>query len=108
MASPSRQRVDRWLWFARIVRTRTLAAELVATGRVRLNRSRIAKPGHGVAVGDVLTLALPGGVRVVRIAACAERRGPAPAARLLYADLAMSNGDGTAPQIVDAREPGTC
>lgn len=67
---------------------RSTAAELVEQGHVRLNRVRITKPSCNLKAGDVLTLALHGGVRVVRVLNEAERRGPATEARGLYEDLA--------------------
>jgi len=82
-----RQRIDKWLWHARVVRTRSDAAALVSGGRVRLNGARETAPGHGVKLGDVLTIALDGGVRILKVEGFAERRGDAPAARRLYADL---------------------
>lgn len=83
----STQRIDKWLWFARIVKSRTLAAGLVASGNVRVNRQKVAKPSHPVAAGDVLTIAAHGRVRVLRVIAAGVRRGPAAEARLLYDDL---------------------
>lgn len=82
----SRQRVDKWLWHARLVRTRSAAAELAKEGHVRLNGSRIDAASRKVGIGDVLTVAL-GRVRVVKIAGFAARREGADAARLLYEDL---------------------
>jgi len=77
------QRLDKWLWFARFVRTRVLAQALVEAGRVRINRERTTSSSRLVRAGDVLTIALPGGVRVVEVTGFAERRGqPADAARL--------------------------
>ncbi len=108
MPAETPQRVDKWLWFARIVKSRSLAARLVEEGQVRLNRIKIAKPGHEVAEGDVLTLAVHGRVRVLRIRACAPRRGPAAAARCLYDELAMPNSGASAPQKEDASGGGTC
>lgn len=87
-------RLDKWLWQARFFRTRTLAAEAITAGRVRLNGTRTQKPGHTLAPGDTLTLALPAGVRVVRVAACGTRRGPAPEARALYDELSTGTGNG--------------
>jgi ribosome-associated heat shock protein Hsp15 len=81
-----RQRVDKWLWHARLVRTRSAAAELAKGGHVRLNGARIDAASRKVGLGDVLTVAL-GRVRVVKIAGFAERRGAADAARTLYEDL---------------------
>ena len=82
-----RQRIDKWLWFARFAKSRTLAAKLVHSGYVRVNGQRIDSAAKAVAVGDVVTLALARTIAVVRVAALGERRGPAPEARLLYADL---------------------
>lgn len=79
------QRLDKWLWCARFLRTRAACAALVAAGAVRLNRQPTDKPHARLAPGDVLTLGLPGGrIRVVRVAALASRRGPPDEARTLY------------------------
>jgi ribosome-associated heat shock protein Hsp15 len=82
-----RQRIDRWLWHARLVRTRALAAALAASGHVRLNGRRVTAAGRAVRIGDVLTVALPGAVRVLRVISFAGRRGGANEGRGLYADL---------------------
>lgn len=82
------QRIDRWLWHARITRTRTLAARLAAAGKIRLNRVRVTRASQPVHADDVLTITLAAGVRIVRVADFAERRAGAGAARLLYEDLA--------------------
>ena len=82
-----RQRLDKWVWHARIVRTRADAAALVSKGRVRLNGARETSPGHAVKAGDVLTIALDARVRVLKVIAFAERRGDASAAVQLYEDL---------------------
>ena len=71
------QRLDKWLWFARVAKTRTLAATLVADGRVRVNRIRTTKPAQVVKVGDVVTVSVAGGVRVLKIVLAGSRRGPA-------------------------------
>ncbi len=70
-----------------MVRTRTDAAALAEAGYVRLNGKRIAAPSHLIRIGDVVTLALDRSVKVLRVEAVCERRGPAPAARALYSDL---------------------
>jgi len=82
-----RQRLDKWLWHARVVRTRTDAAALVAKGRVRINGERQSSPGHGVKTGDVLTVALDGRVRLMKVIGFSDRRGDASAARAIYLDL---------------------
>ncbi len=81
------QRLDKWLWFARLAKSRTLAAELVSAGKIRVNRVKAAKSSHLVRVGDVITSAARLEVRVVRIRALGARRGPAPEAAALYEEL---------------------
>ena len=85
--SVDRQRIDKWLWHARIVKTRTAAAELVAKGHVRLNGARVTTPAHPVRLADVLTISLDRGVRLWQVAGFSERRGDATAARALYVNL---------------------
>lgn len=87
IASKAGQRLDKWLWHARVVRTRAAAAELVTGGRVRVNRQRIVKPGYEVTAGAVLTVSLGAHVRVVRVIGFAERRADATEASRLYEDL---------------------
>jgi ribosome-associated heat shock protein Hsp15 len=82
-----RQRLDKFLWHARVVKARTSAAELVERGHVRVNGVRETAPGHAVKVGDVLTIALDRSVRVLKVIGFSERRGDASAARALYEDL---------------------
>lgn len=78
------QRLDRWIWHARIVKTRTLAASLVTEGHVRVNGERAAQPARAIRPGDVLTIALPARVRVLRVTGILPRRADASAARGLY------------------------
>jgi ribosome-associated heat shock protein Hsp15 len=87
MQVPDRQRIDRWLWHARIARTRTLAAGLAVSGHVRLNGRRVDAAAQPVRSGDILTVALPSRVRVLNIVGFAPRRGNASQARALYDDL---------------------
>ena len=82
-----RQRLDKWLWHARVVKARSSAAALVGSGHVRINGVREKSPGHGVKVGDVVTVGLDNSVRILKVVAFAERRGDATAARVLYEDL---------------------
>jgi len=82
-----RQRLDKWLWHARVVKARTSAAELVASGHVRINGVREKSPGHAVKAGDVVTIGLDRSVRVLKVVGFSERRGDATAARGLYDDL---------------------
>ena len=82
-----RQRLDKWLWHARVVKARTSAAELVERGHVRINGVREKSPGHAVKLGDVVTVGLDNSVRVLKVAGFSERRGDATAARALFEDL---------------------
>ena len=86
------QRLDKWLWHARMVRTRRDAAALANAGFVRLNGKRTTAPGHPVRIGDVVTIALDRSIRVVQVEGVRERRGGAAEARLLYRDLKTSPG----------------
>jgi ribosome-associated heat shock protein Hsp15 len=85
-----RQRIDKWLWHARMVRSRTDAAKLTEAGFVRLNGARMTAPGHAVRIGDVVTVALDRRVRVLEVAGFCERRGTAASARRLYRDVSGS------------------
>ena len=82
-----RQRLDKWLWHARVVKARTSAAALIEAGHVRINGLREKAPGHSVKAGDVVTIGLDRSVRVLKVVGFAERRGDASAARVLYDDL---------------------
>ena len=81
-------RVDKWLWQARFFKTRSLAAKLVQSGKLRLNGDLISKPARNVSSGDVLTFPKDLETRVIEVFKLGTRRGPAPEAQLLYRDLA--------------------
>ena len=83
-----RQRIDRWLWHARLVRTRSAAAALASRGGVRVNGVRVNAPSRLVRSGDVITVALQSTVRVLRVRGFVERRGPADTNQALYEVLA--------------------
>lgn len=87
MAGEERQRIDKWLFFARILKSRSLAAKLAQAGRVRINGDKTDQASRLVTAGDVLTISLDRRITVLRIRACGARRGPYEEARLLYEDL---------------------
>jgi len=87
MGEVGRQRIDRWLFFARVVKSRSLAARLVVAGGVRRNREKIDQASAQVVAGDVLTITLERRVLIYRVLLPGSRRGPAEEARLLYEDL---------------------
>jgi ribosome-associated heat shock protein Hsp15 len=82
-----RQRLDKWLWHARVVKARISAVALVESGRVRVNTIREKSPGHGIKLGDVITIGLDRGVRILKVTAFSERRGSPDVARGLFEDL---------------------
>lgn len=106
MTETARQRIDKWLWYARVVKTRSMAAKLVESSRVRLNRIRITKPSHPVKPEDVLTIAVGGNVRVLKVLVMGTRRGPAAEARLLYEDLSPEPPVSGESHISDGGGPG--
>lgn len=81
------QRLDKWLWCARLVKTRTGAARLVAAGKVRINGDRVRKPSRLVHTGDVVTATPIGGLKVLRVIDVSERRVSASLTKTLYDDL---------------------
>lgn len=99
-------RLDKWLFFARFFKTRALAATLIERGRIRINGQRVSKPGRQVRPGDVLTFAQGDRVRLIRVLAPGERRGPAPEAQTLYADLDAPATPAPAPADTDPSETG--
>jgi len=92
-----KQRIDKWLWHARVVRTRPAAAGLATSGRVRINGQRIDGAGRAVRAGDVVAVALDGCVRVLKVAGFVERRGSADVARRLYEELETRGSRPTPP-----------
>tara|TARA_A100001391_G_scaffold57176_1_gene34913 strand:+ start:2185 stop:2514 length:330 start_codon:yes stop_codon:yes gene_type:complete len=82
-----RQRLDKWLWHARITKTRTLAQKLIESGAVRVNGQRVLDSDRRVGAGDGLTLQIHTRLKVLRIVAIADRRGSASVAATLYEDI---------------------
>ncbi len=80
-------RIDKWMWFARVVKTRTLAQKLVKGGKVRVDRQKATSPSQAVSVGNVLTITLERRILVYEILELGERRGPFKDAQNLYRDL---------------------
>ena len=86
----AKTRLDQWLWVARFVKSRSLAARLCAAGAVAINGIPARKPNQSVRVGDVVVLPQGGWQRTVRVLALGMRRGPATEARLLYEEAAAA------------------
>jgi ribosome-associated heat shock protein Hsp15 len=102
-----RQRIDKWLWHARVVRTRSSAAALVTEGHVRLNGERVSASSRPVRAGDVVTVALDRVVRILKVIGFAERRGDADAARLLCEDITPISPPRETEASPAGRDPGT-
>ncbi len=92
-------RLDKWLWFARFVKSRSLASKLVEETRMRVNGVPTSKAHYAVRPGDVLTFVLGQHIRVVQIVALGYRRGPAPEAQALYIDLDPPQPRATLPEV---------
>ncbi len=83
----ARQRLDQWLWHARIFKSRSLAGRQCRGRKVRVNGIASTKASHMITPGDVLTLQKANRVRIFRVLALGKRRGPAPEAQQLYEDI---------------------
>ena len=93
-------RLDKWLWYARFLKSRTNASKLCLAGKVRINSQRTLKAHSLVQAGDILTFPLGSTVRVVQIVELGQRRGPASEAQRLYQELARSSANFTFRAIV--------
>ncbi len=101
-------RADKWLWYARFFKTRSLASKICNAGRLRISGELVAKAHHKVKPGDVLTFAQGRNVRVIKVISLATRRGPAPEAQALYEDLEPPSAEARLPKTTAAaRTPGT-
>lgn len=106
----ARQRIDKWLFFARVVKSRSLAAKLAVAGRVRINRDKASQASDMVKPGDVLTITLDRRILVYKVLDAGKRRGPAEEARTLYEDLSpppAPKGDAPASAIPPLRDAGS-
>ncbi|MDD9876687.1 MAG: RNA-binding S4 domain-containing protein [Magnetovibrio sp.] len=107
------RRLDKWLWYARFFKSRTLATRFCQSGRLRVNGSVVKKAHHLLRPGDVLTFPKGPDVRVVEVVELGHRRGPATEARTLYSDLAPPEdrpkkaAPEPGPARAGAREPGS-
>jgi ribosome-associated heat shock protein Hsp15 len=110
MVAEGRQRIDKWLFFSRAVKSRSLAAKLVVAGRVRINRDKAAQASDLVKPGDVLTITLDRRIFVWKVLAAGVRRGPAEEARTLYEDISpppAPKGEALPDAIPALREAGS-
>ena len=110
MESRESRCLDKWLWYARFFKSRSLATKFCASGKLRLNEKVVRKAHYELRVGDVLTFPRGPHIRVVRVVGLGTRRGPAPEAQALYDDLDPPQArkkDGPRPVQQARREPGS-
>ena len=110
MVAEGRQRIDKWLFFSRATKSRSLAAKLVVAGRVRINRDKAAQASDLVKPGDVLTITLDRRIFVWKVLGAGVRRGPAEEARTLYEDMSpppTPKGEALPDAIPALREAGS-
>ena len=101
--SEERLRADKWLWYARFFKTRSLASKICRAGRLRIDGSPVAKAHNTVKIGDVLTFSQGQHVRVIKVLGLGERRGPAPEAQELYEDLKPPEPSNRLPPLGQAQ-----
>ena len=87
VSAKGKLRADKWLWYARVYKTRTLASTSIKTGKVRVNQEKISSPSRAVSPGDVFTVTLGRQIKVLKVLELGSRRGPASEAQQLYEDL---------------------
>jgi ribosome-associated heat shock protein Hsp15 len=92
-------RLDKWLWHARFFKSRGLASDEIESGHVRINGQKTKKPGHVLRAGDVLTFPQGEAIRLIRVIALGQRRGPATEAQALYVDVDAERLAATTPPI---------
>ncbi|SDR31299.1 RNA-binding S4 domain-containing protein [Pseudovibrio sp. Tun.PSC04-5.I4] len=80
-------RIDKWLWYARITKSRTLAKKLAVSGHIRLNQEKIPAAKQIVKPGDILSITMPRRLLILKVLQIGTRRGPAPEAQTLYEDM---------------------
>lgn len=105
MQASQTQRIDKWLWYARITKSRTLAQKLAVSGHIRLNKDKVSAASQQVKPGDVLVITREGRQKIVKVLLPGTRRGPAPEAQTLYEDLTPPP-DLKAPAKVAERDHG--
>ena len=100
------QRIDKWLFFARVVKSRSLAQKLAQSGTLRLNREKVTQSAKTVRPGDVLTIPVAGRVRVLKVLDPGARRGPATEAATLFEDLSPRDPSPRVDPAAGAAPPG--
>jgi ribosome-associated heat shock protein Hsp15 len=105
----ARQRLDKWLFFTRLQKSRSIAQKAIETGDVRVNDQRITQPSFSLKIGDVVVLSLDRKEITARVLKPGDRRGPYEEAKLLYEDLTPAQVPGEKPTLFEqaTRERGS-
>jgi ribosome-associated heat shock protein Hsp15 len=98
-------RIDKWLWYARLIKSRTLAQKLLQAGKTRLNKEKVSSASQKVKVDDVLTVTLKERILVIKILQLGTRRGPYEEAKLLYEIVSEINPQAEARKPIDVKNP---
>jgi len=99
------RRIDQWLFFSRLTKSRSLAGRLVVSGKIRINKEKVNKASQLVHEGDVITALLNKQVRIIRIDALGTRRGPASEAQLLYTDITPKEENKKVGRFIGGHSP---
>jgi len=106
LSTTDTQRLDKWLWFARFFKSRSIAARQCQDNKVRVNRVVTSKPSHTIRPGDIISFNQGRTVRVVKMLSAGTRRGPASEAQMLYEDLFSPETATSSETSPGQREPG--
>ena len=99
------RRIDQWLFYTRLVKSRSLAGRLVEAGKLRINKVKISKPSSVVRKGDVITSIINRDLKVVEVVELGTRRGPASEAQELYKDITSIEPPRPKPGLLTAKTP---
>lgn len=102
---PAGRRIDQWLFYTRLVKSRSLAGRMVEAGKVRINKVKVGKAASLVHEGDVITAMINRNLKIIKVVALGERRGPASEAQTLYNDITPKEEPRPKPGKFSAKTP---
>lgn len=105
MKRSEQRRIDQWLFFTRLTKSRSLAGRLVEAGKIRINKEKITKASETLKIGDVVTAMINRNLKVVEVLDLGQRRGPASEAQTLYADLTPKTDKAKKGRLLLANSP---
>lgn len=99
------RRIDQWLFFSRLIKSRSIAGRLIEAGKVRVNKEKVTKTSQGVREGDVITAMINQKLRIIKVEGLGVRRGPALEAQLLYTDLTPKDEPSKKGRVIGTSSP---